>query len=79
MGARWEKPCCEESPCDDMWAFEKCGRCSLELDLAVRDGSGVRALPRFAKLSWLDANDLESEKDLPPGKERARLSAEFAR
>jgi hypothetical protein len=62
-----------------MWAFEKCGRCPQELDLAVREGSGLRVLLGFANLSWIDADDLELEKDLSPGNERARLSAEFAR
>jgi hypothetical protein len=87
LGACCEKPCCDESPCDDMWAFEKCGRCSLEPDLAVREGSALlvllgvplRVLPGFANLSRLDADDLGLVKDLSPGNERARLSAEFAR
>ena len=39
-----EKPCSREDPLDDMWAFEKCGRCPQELDLAVRPGSGLRGL-----------------------------------
>ena len=87
MGACCEKPCCDESPCDDMWAFEKCGRCRLELDLDVREGSGLRvlpgllprALPEFVNPSWLDADDLGLVKDLSPGNEGARLAAEFAR
>ncbi len=66
-----------------MWAFEKCGRCSLELDLAARVGSGLRkllgVLPGFANLSRLDADDLGLVKDLSSGNERARMSAEFAR
>jgi len=79
LGACCEKLRCDESPCDDMWAFEKkCGRCALELDLAARVGSGLLVLPGFANLSWLDADDLEFEKDLSPGNERARLSDEFA-
>ncbi len=80
MGACCEKLCCDESLRDDMWAFEKkCGRCVFELDLAAREGSGLLVLPGFPNLSWLDADDLEFEKDLSPGNERARLSAEFAK
>jgi hypothetical protein len=62
-----------------MWAFEKCERCPQELDLAVREGSALRALPEFGNLSRLDAGDLKFEKALPPWNERARLSVEFAR
>lgn len=68
-----------------MRAFEKCGRCPHELDLAVREGAGLRLLrgvvlgvvPGFAKVSWLDARDLEPVKDLEPVNERARVFAEF--
>ena len=42
-------------------AAEKCGVCPYELDLAVREGSGLRVVLQlvlgFAKLSWLDARD----------------------
>jgi hypothetical protein len=62
-----------------MRAFEECGRCSLELDLAAREGSEFRVPLGFANLSRLDAADLELEEDLSPGNERARLFAEFAR
>jgi hypothetical protein len=55
-----------------MRAGEKCGVCPQELDVA-REDSGLRVVPGFAKLSWRDAKDLE------PGNERARLSAEFAK
>ena len=86
LGACCEKPCWEESRCDDMWVFEKWGRCPEELGLAVRENSEFRVLlrarlgvlPGLTKLSRLDAGDLEVEKDLSPGKARARLSAEFA-
>ena len=50
LGACCEKPCCEkprsgEEVLDDMRAFEKWGRCAQELDLAEREGSGLRVAP----------------------------------
>jgi hypothetical protein len=77
LGACCEKPCCDQELLDDRWAFEKWGRCQ-ELDLAVREGSAL-LVPKFAKPSWLDTNDLELVKDLSPGNERARLLVELAR
>lgn len=76
-----DMPCSDEESCgDETRAFEKCSACRHELDLAVREGSGLRLLPGLrpgvapglAKALWLEARDLSPVRAVRGGCESAR-------